>query len=1076
MKFYRLLSTVLAKPAVGLVTTIVPAVFDVCTSFPAYCAVATAVVVYEALQTFEMNEQIEQLVSSTIDEVIIQPTIDSIVPRNHTPSQNTSCLPLDAPNTVFDSYLNETINDTGAYIGDPFLSSSKGITNFVCALPTNLKYSIDGVDIEVEGRYSTYTHYSRTYKFVIMNVTSGTYWRHHSTFSQFVECDLTSMKYDLILAKITVTKTVPFWYSKYIHYLSLSTYTIMPTAAFNFTDLYNPWLGCYILHSKGTCYLYHKNCVEQLKLSTEEFVNFLQLRSSGKTAPSMFSAVRHNADEHFYRLCALYDRVLPNTMTTIQQETLVYGVRGTMFEKTPGTLMPDLLGTTVVADQSKVNEAECIRKRLQLLRVDGYDENIPEFLLDFVTCMTDTVFSSLRPIPLEDFIEDLKPNVRSKYLITAQRIAYTYEHEYPLPGQQNSSFIKTESYEEKKPPRNISAVATAHVLSYSSYTRAISAHLKNYPCYAFGSSPRVVASTVYNICVAAKLLGNPVIETDFSKFDGTQGSFCKAIEIDILDICFPNDEKARAYHAEVINASFRTRCGIHYKTDFTRLSGSADTSVFNTCINMYVNYLALRLTGYNHEMAIDVVLKHGIFGGDDGLIMDVGQGPQLEKTMAMLGMSIKSTRRNLHKDPVTFLGRVYPFPCLSPDSFQDVNRFLNKLSFSDCKSHSIDELYARKLLSFYHTDKDNAIGKFALTYLLKHSTVRFKVPENIYHREDLRFMFELDNKQIGEILHILDTTSRDNQSYPSMVDDETIYSRLAVLGYSTNTVSNFINMLELGDIIILQSRDIVEKPKDDYVYEDSVSPPVIDIVAQVKEHENVKLQREAFFMSIAKYIIDHKKILPSTNKLRASKLCCMFNFCQHKDSEKEKCTRDHIDIHHICPYNALSNCKSRTCPYVHIQLSKWFRYCYLKNMGLQVILPASDYCSEHVVGHKCSKLYNLPLCNVQTHLTQDVGCKSLHLIEKLSSYSLSKFCPGDASIEKGLAELKTNLDPPPSGRSAYPVKRPFVATPRTTGLGSPQTQQGIFPAVRQPAVAIQPTLNSVAPPRLSTIPPLPAHF
>lgn len=217
------------------------------------------------------------------------------------------------------------------------------------------------------------------------------------------------------------------------------------------------------------------------------------------------------------------------------------------------------------------------------------------------------------------------------------------------------SFQKAEAYSKIADPRLITTIAPHDKLEYSAYCYTAAAHLKTMPWYAFGKATLEVAQRVADVCMHA----SSVVESDYSRFDGTMGQPQRILEESFMRALF-----ATPYHEQLadlmgsqhhLNAT--TSLGVRYQTAYSRLSGSPETSIMNTLVNAYTCYLAARMSGSSPSASWDRV--HGsVFGGDDGLIGDVG-AQHLVKACAATGLSIKADTTPTGAPCVHFLARTY---------------------------------------------------------------------------------------------------------------------------------------------------------------------------------------------------------------------------------------------------------------------------------------------------------------------------------------------------------------------------------------------------------------------------------
>jgi len=234
------------------------------------------------------------------------------------------------------------------------------------------------------------------------------------------------------------------------------------------------------------------------------------------------------------------------------------------------------------------------------------------------------------------------------------------------------SFQKAESYPKITDPRNISTVPTYHRLRYSSYLYPIADVLKRHDWYAFGKHPREFGKRMLEVAANSDCL----IPTDYSRLDGTHSPILTEFETNVIKRYFNP-----IYHKEVITlqeqqvkAKAVTREGVFYNTYFTRLSGSAETSSFNSIDNALVAYVAIR---HHINDPVSAYSALGVYGGDDGTTPSIPVRTY-ETVSAKFGLKLKAEVIQAN-NPITFLGRIYLDPWVSEESICDVQRQLRKL-------------------------------------------------------------------------------------------------------------------------------------------------------------------------------------------------------------------------------------------------------------------------------------------------------------------------------------------------------------------------------------------------------------
>jgi len=238
------------------------------------------------------------------------------------------------------------------------------------------------------------------------------------------------------------------------------------------------------------------------------------------------------------------------------------------------------------------------------------------------------------------------------------------------------SFQKAETYPDIKYPRNISTTNADHRLRYGTFIYSITNELfKRCDWYAFGREPLAIANRVHDLIRGA----NTVIPTDFSSFDGTHSTQLVEFEQQLGRMFF-----APAHHAEwdeLITSQYNrpavTRHGVFYNTGSSRLSGSSDTSSFNSFDNALIAYVALRNGGLSPAQSWSSL---GFYGGDDGLTVNIS--PRNYRHVAeLMGLTLKADVV-LPNSPVPFLGRIYLDPWTTPNSIIDVQRQVRRLHLS----------------------------------------------------------------------------------------------------------------------------------------------------------------------------------------------------------------------------------------------------------------------------------------------------------------------------------------------------------------------------------------------------------
>jgi len=265
------------------------------------------------------------------------------------------------------------------------------------------------------------------------------------------------------------------------------------------------------------------------------------------------------------------------------------------------------------------------------------------------------------------------------------------------------SFQKAETYAKVTNPRNISTLPAEHNFRFGMFVNGFSQmFLKPLKWYAFGKHPRELSRNLMDYATGTPYL----IPTDLSKCDGSTGYIHYVLMNALYYRAFSED-----YHDEVARLNSKeayakgyTSEGVEYDNLYQTLSGSAQTSVRNTCINAYGNYCALRKT-YGPDESWS---KLGLFGGDDGVISYV-QPHVLESTFADLGMLIKAAVVPTG-ETVSFLGRLFIDPWTTEESIIDVARHVRKLHVTTTpKLVPTNVVMWRKALGYLATDPNTPV-------------------------------------------------------------------------------------------------------------------------------------------------------------------------------------------------------------------------------------------------------------------------------------------------------------------------------------------------------------------------------
>lgn len=238
------------------------------------------------------------------------------------------------------------------------------------------------------------------------------------------------------------------------------------------------------------------------------------------------------------------------------------------------------------------------------------------------------------------------------------------------------SFQKREQYTKISDPRNISTLPTASTIHLSAYCMAFKEDVMNKQhWFVPGKKPHDVATQICEFVKAVRADGEQVVETDYSRFDGTISPFLREIEfMAMLRWIHPehNGELIKLLEFEVNHPATTSDGETKYNTRSTRLSGSPLTTIGNSIINAFAAYCCCRKTTSGRKAARRAYDRIGPKYGDDGLDR---AGP-FEDVARDLGLTIKVETRATH---VGFCGRTYIEPLTTLTSITPPTRILPRI-------------------------------------------------------------------------------------------------------------------------------------------------------------------------------------------------------------------------------------------------------------------------------------------------------------------------------------------------------------------------------------------------------------
>jgi len=267
-------------------------------------------------------------------------------------------------------------------------------------------------------------------------------------------------------------------------------------------------------------------------------------------------------------------------------------------------------------------------------------------------------------------------------------------------------FIKSETYNGPKDPRNITVFNDSFKLEMSGYTLSMSEYCKKFDWYGPGKTPDKLAERVTSICLNA----NSVNISDYHRMDGTITHVIRMVERAIMMRAFSHN---RARLNELFRESVNNKAYLPNETQFDQLSsqgsGNPDTSLVQTLRSSFNSYLAYRKTGLHPQEAFN---KLGIHLGDDGLDPELPEEAHNWASKAT-GLVLEASTIIRGFRGVTFLARYYSPNVWTGDtnSMCDLKRQLSKFHTTVRLPNNItpEQKLVEKAMSFVSTDASTPI-------------------------------------------------------------------------------------------------------------------------------------------------------------------------------------------------------------------------------------------------------------------------------------------------------------------------------------------------------------------------------
>jgi hypothetical protein len=225
------------------------------------------------------------------------------------------------------------------------------------------------------------------------------------------------------------------------------------------------------------------------------------------------------------------------------------------------------------------------------------------------------------------------------------------------------AMLKVEGSTSLNSPRNVFVVEADHSDATAQIAYAVSLYMKGtsrFGWYAVGKDPSEMGDMVSEF---AKLPGRKVL-SDFSRMDGRVSIDLRRYVVEaFLYRLFDKD------HHEFIESTLKKEERVFLRspgghcevTVGSNISGSGLTTLINTLINAFVEFVSKRRFGYTLKEILTISPLGPKFG-DDGLAIELDETKSyLTEAAAEVGMVLEQDAR-AETEPLEFLSRKYPAP------------------------------------------------------------------------------------------------------------------------------------------------------------------------------------------------------------------------------------------------------------------------------------------------------------------------------------------------------------------------------------------------------------------------------
>lgn len=283
--------------------------------------------------------------------------------------------------------------------------------------------------------------------------------------------------------------------------------------------------------------------------------------------------------------------------------------------------------------------------------VNDYDIRVFRYCTEFLNILSP---EQIQPWDLDTILEHQDGPLQKVRNRIAKWSMWMYDH-----AVQVKAMIKKEAIANQGPVRNISIPNTDHNLNLGMYMQAAAEWLKkNTLWYCAGKTPTATAERIRELAHEARKLPNGVRYlccADVSKMDAAKSPYLTAWFTTRLYVKLFGLEEEELVQLRINEAKTeaKTDSGLIYGAGASQLSGSACTTIDNTCTSAFISYVAYREEGLDAETAYKLL---GAYVGDDSVSHNTLES--IEVTGKLLGYTLTADIISEDED-IPFLSRYF---------------------------------------------------------------------------------------------------------------------------------------------------------------------------------------------------------------------------------------------------------------------------------------------------------------------------------------------------------------------------------------------------------------------------------